>query len=453
MSRVSKKLIVLPHRLICVDTLYSPSSSEERKYWGFLLVQRVIKDFPVDMLLNVFTPNFMRCLMNQLSIRDRYLHRAADKSLKGLLARARSQPLEKGPILRSLVIGPHGGVNFDKLTKTKTIETLLALMTDASFTEVKIVFDSLIGRPGTQDEKEAAHSRQIAADQLICLLRSLQVEQLAGDFLSEDDTHSHPVLGILSMFAKYSFFDLESKNGTDSHPTPPISQASRNMFRTRLSSSLAHLLGKSPDPTQIAYALVKYIHDQVEGEAFGKLLLQADENVQDVFRSAQRNLDWANKTLRSATEDDSRSHLFKSIQLLYCLTFLQVYNNEADAVNILQELDDLFPALKKGKELGEESAAMVEMLKSFVARRSQLFRRLAEQVFTAFAPTINKKGLQSLLIVSISAIIRYQANITRYWTPEKAWRAKQRCLNKKSRWKMRAKHLTWLILMDQTQDL
>ncbi len=87
------------------------------------------------------------------------------------------------------------------------------------------------------------------------------------------------------------------------------------------------------------------------------------------------------------------------------MTILQVYNGDADAASMLEELDFCYNKIfgdkksKKEEETSEASDALVEILLSFASKPSQLFRRMSEQVFTAFAPNVTATGLESLISV------------------------------------------------------
>lgn len=86
------------------------------------------------------------------------------------------------------------------------------------------------------------------------------------------------------------------------------------------------------------------------------------------------------------------------------MTILQVYNGDADAVSMLDELDFCFSKIfgdKKSKkdETADASDALVEILLSFASKPSQLFRRMSEQVFGAFADKISENGLDSLVSI------------------------------------------------------
>jgi DNA polymerase phi len=106
--------------------LFSSSASSERKFWGFLLFQKILKEaaqYPV-LLDPLFSQNLMRCLINHVSKEDRFLHRAAEKSLKTIQQIVEAKPDLASVIIKKLLTGS-GVYNFDHVTKTKTIEKLL----------------------------------------------------------------------------------------------------------------------------------------------------------------------------------------------------------------------------------------------------------------------------------------------------------------------------------------
>src|ERR1700728_49734 len=95
----------------------------------------------------LFTKNFMRSWINHLSSHDRYLHKAAKQVVgnsvihaliessfryRGLQATDIQSFVQKNPTLGFTLIlqltGTNGNRQFDKLTKTKTVESILASM-------------------------------------------------------------------------------------------------------------------------------------------------------------------------------------------------------------------------------------------------------------------------------------------------------------------------------------
>jgi DNA polymerase phi len=120
-----------------LENLFSATASRERKFWGFLLFQKVIQDHVsfAKLLPSVFSHNLVRCLINHVQEKDRFLHGAANKSLKVLIQTVEANPKLLSSTLPRL-IGGYGTYNFDKVTKTKTVERLLGMVDDGNATAV-----------------------------------------------------------------------------------------------------------------------------------------------------------------------------------------------------------------------------------------------------------------------------------------------------------------------------
>jgi len=358
----------------------------------------VIHDAPADLIPAMFTQNFVRCLMNQLSSPERFLHRVAEKTTLSIIGRAISGPDSKIPILKALLTAPYGDINFDRITKSKTVENLLSQSSLSDSKELIAFYEELLLRPGVQDEKVAATRRLVAADQLVSAVRNRQLKPT-------DSGHYHPsdtdfIGNVLRLFSRCAYFELDTlANSHAGRPSPPISLSTRNTFRTRISSCLAYLVAKRVDPAEFSYDLICIFHDESNESDFGTPLLEADETVFRVIKRAWEILRKANSVSEAKSSDSTKRHYYCSIKLLYSLTILQVYNADADAVYVLEELNDCFDELLHEKKVENVSTTLVEILLSFASKQSQLFRRLTQQVFTAFAPDVDDIGLQSMVKV------------------------------------------------------
>jgi DNA polymerase phi len=96
-----------------------------------MLFQKYLPSFAsVDksFVKELFTRNFMKCLMNQAAKEDRYLHRAALKTLQSIEKAVETYPELLIPVLKEL-IGKFGLYDFDQRTASKTIESLLQWVT------------------------------------------------------------------------------------------------------------------------------------------------------------------------------------------------------------------------------------------------------------------------------------------------------------------------------------
>lgn len=412
------------------DTLFAASSSEERKYSGFLLFQQMVPTVPVQLLPDIFSKNLMRCLTNQLASPERYLHRAAERSVKAILARARSNPNTRAPILRALLDPVNGDINFDKISKTKTVETLTSLVNNPVFEQVVEIYEHFILRPGADDEKAASSRRQSAADQLVSGVRSIQ-HHPTKEVLAKSDCLVN-IRRILALLAKCAYFDVDSiQDDRGISPSPKISQASREMFRTRISSCLSSLVAKPiGEPSYVAYELVCNIYGREENADHPNAVLNADDNVRSVLKKAWQTLRKIH--CQSSLNPDEEARFFRALELLYSLTILQVHNEEADAVGILIELNRSFKPLLHKKKRPQDSATLLEILLSFIAKPSQLFRRLAQQVFTACASELDDTALQSMIEVSDSVFYENQhTKCRRSWKQKRVYQASLKYLTEK----------------------
>ena len=396
---------------------------------------------PVHLLPDIFTKNLMRCLINQLASQERYLHRAAERSIKALIARARLNPNARAPILKAILDPDKGDINFDKITKTKTVEYLISSVDDQAFEQVVDVYEDLILRPGVEDEKAAMSRRQSAADQLVSAIKSIQ--QPTGEDLANSQCLVS-IRRILAVFAKYAYFDVENvQDNQGLSPSPKMSQASREMFRSRISSCLSSLIAKAiGQPSYFAYELVSCIHGREENTEHPNAALNADENVRSVLKASWQILRKVHS--QSSLIPDVEARFYRALELLYSLTIIQVYNEEADAVGILIELNNSFNPLLHKKKPPQDSVTLVEILLSFIAKPSQLFRRLAQQVFTACASELDDFALQSMIKVSNSVFCDNQiTKHPRFWRPKRLYQVRLKCLTRKKKMGRWDRRPTW----------
>ncbi|KAL3460236.1 DNA polymerase phi-domain-containing protein [Aspergillus heterothallicus] len=376
--------------------LFAAASSEERKYWGFLLFVKVLNEQNLHLASLVFTKNLVRCLTNQLAVEDRYLHRMAVKASKAIQTRVSKEPEFAAASVKGLM-GTAGSVNFDQVTKTKTIEKIVSEANIDALNQILPLFESLIASPGTSESKAAASSRQVLAGLLLSMVRARVSASDAAEKGSEAVLER-----ILVMFARFAYFTSDEKK---SAVQPPLTQQTQELFRSRINSCLNSIIAAQKHASTLPYTVVRKIRDAAKSEEFGPFIITMDDVLKDSVKGAFKAL----KKL-SGMDQKSNQAGIDAFKLLYSMTVLQVYNGDADAVSMLDELDfcynKIFGGDKKSKkgEKGEEetseaSDALVEILLSFASKPSQLFRRMSEQVFTAFAPNVTATGLESLISI------------------------------------------------------
>jgi len=355
------------------------------------------------MLSTVFGLNGIRCLANQLSLSERYLHRVAEKSLKVLHAR-----VEKDPQVASIFIDAlfdHGYINFDSLTKTKTVEKLFGQASQSdhhAFREILRKFEDAIVQPGLEDEKSAATHRQLIADYLVSAVKPETASNDAEPDYSKQGDHTYLITEVLLKNA-YFRVTLGADDSDRKFPKPPFSSATHEMFKSRLMSSLGRLMLNSTDPTWLPYKIVAYLGGSESGQKGLTPLITLDlgHDVGKFLRKANKNL--VKISDEAENIDGIRKDQLRSFKLLYTMTILQVYNGDADAVSILEELQTCYSELvkhtsKESKAGGSE--ILVEIILSFLSKPSLLFKRLAHQVFSVYTSLVNTDGLHSMSKVS-----------------------------------------------------
>lgn len=87
-----------------------------------------------------------------------------------------------------------------------------------------------------------------------------------------------------------------------------------------------------------------------------------------------------------------------------------MYNGDADAVSMLDELEFCYTKFmgdedSMKRDTSDASDTLVEILLSFASKQSQLFRRMSEQVFGAFADQVTEDGLASLISVCVCLVL------------------------------------------------
>lgn len=162
------------YRTVVDESLFSNTSSAERKYHGFQVFERALPQLPAAQVPLVFTPNFMRTWMNHLSSADRNLHKAALQAARVVNDVVKANPAA-GFTLLSQLVGKHGRPDFDRVTKTKTVEGIMASLTaDGVLDYVKYLEGLVLGKDegSSGDLSSADERRGWALDQLAALVRN-----------------------------------------------------------------------------------------------------------------------------------------------------------------------------------------------------------------------------------------------------------------------------------------
>lgn len=343
--------------------------------------------------------------MNQLAVEDRYLNRMAVKSAKSIQARVSKEPQFAATAVCGL-LGPTGSVNFDQVTKTKTVEKIAVEANFDALKEIVPLLEKLIIKPGTDDSKAAASSRQFLANLLVSIVRS----RVSA---SQDEDGAQAILEhIVMIFVRHAYFTSQN---TEKGPQPAMTPQTQELFRNRINSCLNSLIASQKYAAVLPYSVVRQIRDAAKSEEYGKSIINIEGDLGDSVKAAFKSLKKMVSYTLQFTSNLLKANIIQekkdgnagidAFKLLYSMTLLQVYNGDADAVSMLDELQFCYTKFlgdeKSKEETSDASDTLVEILLSFASKQSQLFRRMSEQVFNAFAEKVTATGLESLTSVCL----------------------------------------------------
>jgi hypothetical protein len=370
------------------NNLFSTTSSHERKSWGFKLFSNMITQVPAWAVSALFSPNLMRTIINQSKKDDRFLHTAALAALKSVQARVEQDDSAALPVVVALTT-KHGNIDFDKLTKTKTLEQVMLSADDGALKKIVRHFRSIILRPETEEPSVADSRRQAIADLLVSTVKHFRRYNALPDDIIEGENWLRDVLELLVEFA---YFVPTKDVKTSKVPLPPVSEAGRTMFQERLSSCLTKLLDvEAGSKSSFALLIMKIIRTKMSAKAF-ESVFKAEAKVTTTVEKAFDTLDKISKKGSIA----GNKMAAEGFMLLYSLTLLQVYNGDGDAIMMLDDLDASRKAMAKSKDSAEGSDTFIEIILSFLGNPRTLFRKIGEEAFSIFASEIGSEGLQSL---------------------------------------------------------
>jgi DNA polymerase phi len=375
--------------------LFHNSSSAERKALGFQVLALAISSAPSALLSQLFTPNLTRCIINQRNDpKKNNLFDAAKVALNPVVARSKQDPSATAGLVQGLI--EEGA--FDTATKTKNVESLLIQANPEALLSIVGFVQQLMRKPnlkqGEQKHGEQAQAdtqRRMLADLLVLIVRSHK--EPTELFVKHDSKQKNATPSAWLNLVLDTFIELGYCEPAESDEVvPALSDSAKSMCRSRLSSCVVQLMNLPlADAASAVYGLVKALRSSkrsyfqsTASKETKALVKRTDKAIQDAQDKVAK------------TKNQSKAATAQAFALLFAMSVLQVYNEEPDAVPVLEDLHAC--AGDWGKD-SESASMLIELLLSFVSKQSKLFRDLAEQVFATLAGSLTADGLQSMLDV------------------------------------------------------
>ena len=401
--------------LLTPESLFANSSSSERKYWGFSVLSRALSLVPGGQLPFLFTPNVMRCWINNLASSDRYLYKAAQNLAKQVQETVKANPTV-GFTLLSVLIGKGGRPDFDKVTKTKTVETIMSNLTEDGADEYVKYLESIIlgGGEKNSDQANLDERRQWALDQLSGLFRNGSVPK--------KDSLIQSVLELLLVNAFFIIRKTEKKSpiaALRTAPKPPLSEVTAAACRAKFFTCLVETTIATPSTKEGKVAAqgcdasgdlwlrrIVNLLTSLEKNKHVELALDADEEIRSQRTSAVTTLTALHELKASEAEADVK----RGVEILLSFSLLQTYDESDDALELLEEANEAAQAMfklpsKAGSSGAQEDApqpidALVDVLVAFLDKGSADLRNLANLVVGMVASAFTPSSIEHLVAVS-----------------------------------------------------
>jgi len=257
------------------------NSTVNRKYLGFKLFSLFKEKVNLSDISLFLTPNFLSCLISNLTNKKKLLGRISLKTIDELVEEAKKDPHNAIAIISTLQ-GVNGHHAFDIVTKTKTIRTLLqSLNADICIDYIQSIIPKFYEGDSDNNIDESSKANIINARRIWVL------EQIAtlssNELLLEKMDY---LISILRFYFFHSFYDLNEENYTKRDQLDiwnfKLDTPIHNKIRSRCSQkffSLLRSMNKKYEKEDLVYKIYLF-QEEIEKENIGYPSRDLEENLQ-----------------------------------------------------------------------------------------------------------------------------------------------------------------------------
>ncbi|KAI8329969.1 DNA polymerase phi-domain-containing protein [Chlamydoabsidia padenii] len=438
---------------IVVDgNLFHQQASHGRKYWGFQVVNKVLPQLSTDQMPLIFTENFMRTFINNLSSSVRFLNKAARQTAT-TIQQVAEQNKQVGFAVVSQLIGKYGDRQFDRITRTKTVENLLATM-DSQGIHQYLTYLARLFCVQSGEERTVEMQREWALNQMLLLVtnpKTPKEESWINAVIQFILVHTFYNVKPSSNNKKSSKKSSKSSATTTDYlatfvepPTPALTETSRQLCKTKFQSLVLALSKMAPTKKAETghlktrrwngftndgrlWADVIYEHYQQLGKKSNLVLIHSttddddDDQKANLTKVKVSTLKVINelKTLVKQ-EDDANYHVAYGFEILFFHVLLHSLVDKEEGAGLLGDLLNCYDKLqeqqqqqqqqiksnkkktnnKKSEETDGEPEpieVIVDILLSFLTSASPMLKGITEHVFELFSPLVTKQVMENLI--------------------------------------------------------
>lgn len=372
-------------KVVVDEGFFNDKASGERKYLGFLIFMKAFPMINYDLLPTCFSQNIMRSIINQSNDSKRQLHKISQKVLHCIITTCENNVETRlVPTLNALLFSKHGSINFDKLTKTKTVSKLVGIKKISNETLSQLI-NLFLSQVNTSNDLN--HIRFIL-DMVLHIIRNHK-----SDLTSNTKQVVLPLLRGLVGFTYFVNDENSSKNSGKKKQTfsntndknLELEQNLSELSQERLYSILSEL---TIVPTNDKHSWQYYaLQNILTLEESASLKNQLDDSLLKVKKTALNILNIISKD----TKDHSKN---RGLEALLSICLLQLYSSDTESVSTIEELCAYYNSKKTESFLG-----ITEILLSLLAQKRAILSKTCLLVWEQFVPEIGKDELQVILDV------------------------------------------------------
>ncbi|KAM9938278.1 hypothetical protein OXX80_002208 [Metschnikowia pulcherrima] len=375
------------------DSMFSEKSSAERKFWGFEIFIKFLQSLPANMVTHLYSPNLMRCLINQAAQPNRLLNKVSTKTINTIIETAHADLTKVVPSLTAVIDESRGGGwKFDHLSKSKLSDALIGVLgyleTPENVPQVtaeKLVseiaqaliekFELALHTQATVDDDDKKMSNdnilKWVLDKLSVLFRSTKRYTLK----------TGPMEDVFKFLLQHAFFKTETGQN--------VSANVLKLVQDRLNAFLSEFISKKRKDHSWSLYCVKQIEKYEKKDGL-VLVLELSEELDEIKKECFQMLDTIKQAMKQSAAAKNDQYCF---ELLFSMNLLQLYMGETETVGVLEDLKVSYVEIFGKADDGiDTSVVLTEIILSFVARKSTLLKKLSNIVWESFMCAENAEG-------------------------------------------------------------
>jgi len=402
---------------VCEDGLFV-SGSHHKRFLGFRIFDSMLSEAEAHEIPALFSANFVKCLLNNLSSPDNYLHECAVDCLARIVAFASDTKTDSEKKIAVIAaLQRQGPTRFDNVTKTNAVQDLVkGLDADDATRYMESMYDVVTTTPeqdpdvlGTEEELASAlangagQKRRLWALEQMAGLSAMLPKEKTVELMQFMLFHAFYKLSGKATKAKSRVPDFIRKNPLG-EPTGSVRTACATRFLAMINSNIRAQRSAANKDDESKVEVVDLLTEAVtfcrdlEKDKSIEMFDAIPGEYQEVRDELFKALDACD-----ASEDDLAA---KVTPLIRVLSLLQV-SDWREFTPALQDLPrcvgELIDAKKKkrSKKGDEEEPQAIDVLTdilfSLLAQPSALLRDVVEHTFKAVSGRVSKEGIQDML--------------------------------------------------------